>query len=146
MSNTKTITALNSKFLLVVPGVFPMAQELEGYAADNAYSFDDVNSVEVRMGVDGKASFGLLPFLSVQNITLQPNSKSLSVFNLWAQAQILLKEVITANGIVTLTSIKQKYILSNGALSGFKPVPDVKKLIEPVSFKITWETIVPIEF
>ena len=146
MSNTKTITALNSKFLLVIPGVFPMAQELEGYAADNAYSFDDVNSVEVRMGVDGKASFGLLPFLTVQNIPLQPNSKSLSVFNLWAQAQILLKEVITANGIVTLTSIKQKYILSNGALSGFKPVPDVKKLIEPVSFKITWETVVPIEF
>lgn len=146
MSNTKTITALNASYLLVIAGVFEMAQELEGFAADSAYTTDDVNSVEARVGVDGKASFGLLPFLTVQNFTLQANSKSLTVFNLWAQAQILAKEVITANAVITMKSIKQKYILSNGALSGFKPVPDVKKLIEPVTFKITWETIVPVEF
>lgn len=145
MSNTKTITALNATYLLVVPGVFPMAQQLEGFAADAAYSTDDIQSVEAVVGVDGKASYGLLPYLTVQTITLQPNSKSLLLFNTWAQAQTLLNEVITANGVISMKSIKEKYILSNGALSGFKPIPDVKKVLQPVTFKVTWETVVAVE-
>ena len=145
MSNTKTITALNAKYLLVIPSVFPAAMELEGFAADAAYSTDDAQTVEAVQGVDGKVSFGLLPFMTVQTITLQPNSKSILLFNTWALAQQMLGDVITANGVIVMKSIKEKYVLSNGALTGFKPIPDVKKVIGPLTFKITWETVLQVE-
>lgn len=145
MSNTKTITSLNAIFMLTVPGVAGTAQQLEGFAADAMFSADDVQSVEAVQGVDGYVGFGLLPYMVVQTITIQPNSPSLALFNAWAQAQKTRKEVIVASGVISMKSIAEKYTLLDGALTGFKPIPDAKKVLQPVTFKITWAKVEPAE-
>lgn len=139
----KTITAVNSVFMLSVGGIFPVAQKLDGYAADAAFAFEQVNSSEVVLGVDGKMSAGYVPYLTVQTISIMPDSDSLYIFETWQEANNTARENFYADATIVLPSINRKYVLTKGVLSGYKASPDVKKVLQAVEFKITWNTITP---
>jgi len=139
----KTITSANSEFLLAIGGIYPVAQRIEGYQADAAFAFDDVTTGEVVQGVDGKMSKGWIPHLTPQTITIMPDSPSFSIFNNWALAEDTAREKFSADATITLPSIGMKYVLSNGALISYKPMPDAKKTLQPMTYKITWESCTP---
>lgn len=139
----KTITAANSVFLLAVAGVFPVAQQLQGYAADAAFSFDSVEPAETVMGVDGKLSAGFVPFPTIQSISIMPDSDSLSIFETWLAAMKTAREVFFADATIILPAIGRKYAMSHGVLTAAKTAPDVKKVLQAVEYKITWESVAP---
>jgi len=143
MSNTRFITSKNAICMLTIPGVYPTAQQLDNFAADNVYTTDDVNPVEVVQGVDGQVGFGLLPYVIKQKFTIQPNSRALSVIDDWNNAMKSGGEVILASMVTTLSSIKQKYVSLDGALTMYHPIPDAKKVLQAVTFEITWSSVDP---
>ena len=137
-----SITAANSTYSLAINSVFPSAQILQGYAADDAFTADAVEKAVVQMGVDGRQSAGYVFNPVIQTITLMPDSPSLIIFTEWTNAMDAIREILPCTANISIPAIGKKYTLSNGVLVSYKPIPDVKKVLGPVPFKISWERVV----
>jgi hypothetical protein len=138
-----SITAANAIFILLIPGVFPVPVQLQGFSADDIFDFDVNITVETLMGVDGKLSGGFVNVAKKQSITLQADSASNNIFDLWQQAQYTALNTIIAQGTVWLTSIGTKWALINGFLTDYPPVPGAGKILKPRKYGLTWESITP---
>lgn len=138
----KTLTSANSVFALAIQGLYPSPQILRGYSADDAFSTEAVENAETVMGIDGHLSGGFVFNPIKQTIMIMPDSESLGVFENWRLAQEASREVYVASASITLPSIGKKYALSRGFLTSSRPIPDVKKTLQPVEFEVTWGTIV----
>lgn len=137
-----TITSANAVYMLAVTGLFPVPQQLQGFAADDIFDTEAITPAEILMGVDGKLSAGYTPVPTKQNISLQADSDSNLIFEIWHTAQQAAKEVYSASAIVRLPSIKRSYVLTKGILTSYTPIPDAKKTLQPRKFAITWESVV----
>lgn len=136
-----SITGANAVYTLAVAGVFSTPQTLQGYAPDEAFLTQLIKRAETAMGVDGRLSGGYI-FVSIpQTITLQADSPANDIFDQWDSAQQQQRETLTATGVIVLPSISQKWSMAKGFLSGYTPVPAVKKLLQPRSYEITWESL-----
>lgn len=148
-----TITGANAIYALSIapPAFAPQVSatlfaapvQLQGFAADDAFATEPLASVEVLMGVDGILSSGFVYVPVRQTITLQGDSISNQIFDLWWNAMQTTKDVYLAQGIITLTTIQTKYALNNGSLTTYQPLSDVRKLLQPRRFGITWQSIQP---
>lgn len=138
-----SITGANAVIMISIPLLFPVPQQLQGFAADDIFTTDTLQSAETLMGVDGKLSGGFVHVPVPQNYSLQGDSLSNFMFDQWWTAQQQAQELFTANGIVLLTAVGSKWTLTKGFLSGYKPMPDVKKLVQPRPYQITWESVLP---
>lgn len=95
------------------------------------------------MGVDGVLSAGFVYVPIRQTIALQADSPSNALFDLWWNAMQTTKDVFLAQGVITLTTINTKYSLLNGSLTTFHAIADVKKLLQPRRYGITWQAVSP---
>ena len=137
-----TITSNNSSFALAVTGLFNTPQLLQGYAADDMFSTEAVDRAEVVMGVDGKLSAGKI-FVPVQmTIMLMPTSPSMQMFDRWMSTEDGLGDVLPAQAVIIMPSIGRKFTLSNGVLTKAQRMPAAKKTLQPLSYTITWESVV----
>ena len=141
MSNS--ITSANAVYTLAVTGLFSTPIQLQGFSAEDIFTTAPLASAETLMGLDGILSGGFVFVPVVQNITLQADSASNALFDQWWQQQQLAKDVYTANGIVILTSIGAKWVLTNGFLTSFPPIPDAARTLRPRRFAITWNSVSP---
>lgn len=137
-----TITAANAIIMLAINGLFPVAQRLQGFAADDVFDIDALEPAETMMGVDGILSAGFTFVPVKQNFALQADSLSNTLFETWFLQQQAAAEVFFATGVVSLPSVRRSYAMSNGVLTGYKPAADAKKVLQPRHFSITWERIV----
>lgn len=138
-----TITAANAILTLSQPILFPVPQQLQGFAADDVYDIDSIKSIEAVMGVDGVLSFGFVYVEVMQNITLQADSASNAFFDtVWTQMQAA-QDVYPINGVVVLPGVSTTFAMLNGGLTGYKPAPDAKRTLQPRRYQITWNKIFP---
>lgn len=138
-----TLTSANSVLMLSISGIYPVAQQLQGYATDDAFAADEVQPVEAVMGVDGRLSAGFTPYPTIITIMLQADSPSLVVFDTWKAVQDTARDVFFANLNVTLSGTGQKYACARGALTGASVFPSGKKILQPRQYKITFESVTP---
>lgn len=138
-----SITGANATFLISVASLFPTPQPLQGFAADDAFGGDAVQSIEHLMGVDGILSFGFTFKEIVMNIHLQADSVSNFIFDTWFAQQQALRQVFTASATILFTDLGTKWTATNGGLTSWKPFPDVKKLLQPRTHQLTWQSISP---
>lgn len=138
-----TITSANSVLTLTVPGLLPVPFTVQGYGTDDAFATEQVQSAETMMGVDGKMSAGFTPFITPMTITLQADSPSIEVFDSWLGAQAVAKELFFAQGALSLPSVGKTYVMTKGALSRITQVPAGKKVLQPVTYQIDWESVTP---
>lgn len=136
-----SLTVANSVYMLVIIDLFPVPQQLQGYAADDVFSTEAVDSVETVMGVDGLLSGGWMPTPKRQTITLQADSPSTLMFDAWQQSQEAIQDAYIANAVITLPSLGRVYVCTKGFLTNYTPVPDARKILQPRRFQITWESI-----
>lgn len=136
-----TITSANSVYMLSVAGLFPAPQRLQGFAADDAFSTEQVQPAEVVMGVDGRMSAGYLPTMTPQTISIQADSESNFIFDEWQAKSRAIGEVFWAQALITLPGIGRSWTLTNGILTGYTPIPDAKKVLQARTFSITWENV-----
>ena len=138
-----TITSANSVIMLGVSTIFPIAQQIQGYTADDIFDTDDVDMAEVVMGLDGKQSAGWVPYNVKWRISLMPNSDAILIFDAVITAERVAQDKFTWNGVVTLKGAGTKYTMSNGVLTRGKIMPDAKKTLQPQTYEITWESVLP---
>ena len=136
-----TITSANSVFTLVVAGLFPAPVQLKGYASDKAFTTEAVDLAEVQMGVDGRMTAGFVPNPVKQTITLQADSPSKDIFTAVIQAMKTAREVFYISGSISLPSTGESFALTRGILTNAKQIPDAQKVLQPMDFQITWESV-----
>lgn len=136
-----TITAANSIVMISVEGLFNVPQQLQGFSADDVTDTDSLQPTETMMGVDGRLSGGWVPVPIVQSITLQADSLSNLVFERWYMAQQSLRESYIANGSILLPATGRKYTMTRGFLTVVTVTPQVKKVLQPRKYSVTWESI-----
>ena len=141
--STQTITSANAVFTLTVPGIFPAPIQLQGFAAEKAWSTDPQIQTESRMGVDGQKASGWIPNMIKQAISLLPNSASRSIFNAIARAQKANRDAVVLQGTIVLPSTGESFSLINGTLLDYKPIPDGMKVLQDIEFSIEWQDIQP---
>lgn len=137
------ITSADVVLTLFQPILFPTPQQIQGFAADDVFDTDQVKSVEVLMGVDGILSAGFVFVPMMQNIAIQADSDSLSFFETIFTHQYADKTVYPINGSALIPATSRNYNLTNGNLTGYKPTPDVKRVLQPMRFQCTWQSILP---
>lgn len=140
------ITAANAVFFLSVPGILPVPTPLQGFAADDVFSVDEVDATELLMGVDGTLSGGMVFNPIPMTIHLQADSGSIALFDAWWSAQIALTSAYPAFGTVSLPNLNKSWVLSTGFLKRYLVMPPAKKLLQPITARIEWQsvTVVPI--
>lgn len=136
-----SITSSNSVYLLSIAGLYVVPQQLQGFAADDIFDTEAIDTAEVMMGADGILSAGFVFVPIKQSVTLQADSASNTLFEAWYSAEQVAREKFFANGIVQLPGIKRSYVLSNGVLTSYAPISDAKRTMQPRKFGITWESI-----
>ena len=136
-----TITSANSVFTIVVPGLFPAPVQLRGYSSDKAFTTEAVDLAEVQMGVDGRMTAGFTPNPVKQTITLQADSPSKDIFTALIQAMKTAREVFYISGSIALPSTGESFTLTRGILTNTKQIPDAQKVLQPMDFVITWESV-----
>ena len=139
--DNSTITSANSVFTLVVAGLFPAPVQLKGYASDKAFTTEAVDMAEVQMGVDGRMTAGFVPNPVKQTITLQADSPSKDIFTAMIQAMKTAREVFYISGSIALPSTGESFTLTRGILTNAKQIPDAQKVLQPMDFQITWESV-----
>jgi hypothetical protein len=137
-----TLTVANSVLMIVIPDLFPVPQQLQGYATDDVFSTEAVDSVETIMGVDGLLSGGWMPTPKRMTIILQADSASTLIFDVWQQAQEAVLDAFLADMLVSLPSLGRSYACTKGFLTSYTPMPDARKVLQPRRFQITWQSII----
>lgn len=141
-----TLTSANAVLAISVANLFNTPIQIQGFASDEAFSFDDVESSETVMGVDGILSAGWIPKELQQSIMLQADSPSVQFFEDWYASQQQARDLLLASGTVTYPSVGKQYNLVRGILRGYKPAPDARKILQPRKFTIIWNYIQPSGF
>ncbi len=140
---TRTLTSANAVLTLMVPGVFLVPQQIQGFATDRSFATQGVQRAEVMMGVDGKMSAGRTPTPVVQTITLQADSASKDFFKQWDGFNETAGDVTYATGTLTITATGESFALTRGVLTNYMPIPDGGKTLQPQTQQITWERVNP---
>jgi hypothetical protein len=100
-----------------------------------------VGLAEVQMGVDGRMTAGFVPNPVKQTITLQADSPSKDIFTVLIQAMKTAREVYFVSGSIALPSTGEAFTLTRGILTNAKQIPDAQKVLQPVDYVITWESV-----
>lgn len=138
-----SITGANSVIMISIPLLFPIPQQLQGFAVDDVFDTDALESAETQMGVDGNLSAGFVYVPVKQNYSLQADSPSNFIFDTWWATQQQARDLFQANGVVLLTAVGSKWTMRKGFLTTYMPIPAVKKLLQPRKHTITWQSVVP---
>lgn len=140
----RTITSADSTFVISSADIALAATILSGYAADAAFAMDNATTAETALGVDGKLSAGWVPRSYNQTITLQPDSPSRQVFDVFVAAQDAARTIYRLNGVITLPGNQYSHSFSRGVLKGYTPMPTGQKVLQPMTFQIEWERVIPV--
>jgi hypothetical protein len=141
-----SLTGATAVIWLSVPPLFSTAQQLQGFNADNVFETDAIESAETVMGVDGFMSAGFVYVQVHQTFDIQADSKSTFIFDQWWATQQQIRDNYFASASIWLPAIGKKWTMQRGALTSYKAIPDVKKLLNAQRFRITWGKVFPAAF
>lgn len=137
----KTITSANSIFTLTAGSVFPVPQQLSGYAVDSAFAADALVLAETRVGVDGRLSAGYTPTSTKMTVSLAADSPSRAIFMAITQFVKTQREVIFLAAHITLPATGEVFTCNRGVLTVSKQMPDAKKVLEATEYEIVFESV-----
>lgn len=137
-----TITSANSVYTLSVATIFATPVQLQGYAADDAFTTSQLRAAETQMGVDGQLAGGFVFAAVEQEISLLASSASNALFDQWYAASINARDAYPASATVQLPSLGIKWTMSNGFLTMYSIIPEARRVLQPRKFQITWQSAV----
>lgn len=137
-----TLTSANSVLMLGVEGLFNVPVQIQGYAADDAFTIGDVDMAETVMGVDGKLSAGWIPAIKTLDIMMQADSASNDFFDALIAAESVAREKYVMNGSILVPGISRFFVLTRGFMKIGSVMPASKKILQPRKFTIDFQDIV----
>lgn len=142
MANNRDITSANSTSVMVVEELYPSGFMWEQYATDSAVTQGDDTVAETRMGVDGKMVAGYTPSIKSLTATFEASSPAIPYLETLYQASQQNRRTYKVHLTITLPSIGKTFKYTNGVLKTAKPLPDLKKVLDPQSFAFDFEKMV----
>lgn len=136
----KHITSSNAVVILTVEELYPNGVQIQKFATDAAFATSDLNSAEARMGVDGKLAVGYTPNPINVSLTLEADSPSYDVFSNIFQRQQLNQTVYTLTLQISIPALGKDYTLDNGALLSGHILSDAKKVLDPTTWTMVFES------
>jgi hypothetical protein len=134
-----TLTAANSALSITIGSLYAVPLTLQGYAVDDAFATQDVQTGETVIGVDGLMSYGYTPYTTPLDIYLQADSVSMPIFdNLIGVEKANREKQIIAVSIV-LPSIQMTFDFATGILKMASPMPSVKKVLQFRKFSFEFQ-------
>lgn len=131
-----TLTTANSQMMLSVTTLFPTPVPIQGYATDDAFDTDEIESAETKMGVDGRLSAGYTPYEVPLSIHLQADSPSNDLFDAWVAFEAQNKEKYVCNGTILIQGTGKLHTFTRGFLVKGSVMPAAKKTLDPRVFTI----------
>ncbi len=138
-----TLTTANSVFRLSVPGVFPFAQPIQGYAADDAFSTEAIAPNEALMGVDGNLSGGYVAYPTKLKFVLQADSPAVDLMDAYLNAMDSATETFICNATIAIPGLGKLFTFTKGFLTNAMKTGAAKKLSQPLSYEITFQSCQP---
>ena len=135
------ITGANAVYMLTIAELFPSPNQLQGFAADDAFMTEELEVGNPVMCLDGQLLGGIVLMPIHQTITLQTDSPSNAMFDGWWQANLQAQTQYLAGGTIAFPSIDQSWSMNNGILVRVTPMPTAKKLLLPRRFTIAWASV-----
>lgn len=136
-----SITSANATLMLSIGVIFPTPTQIQDFAVDDVTDVDELVSAQTMRGVDGILTGGFVFPDIKQSIMLMADSPSIAIFDQWYNAQVANTTTYTANAILVF-DVGKKWTFTKGFLTGYKPIPAAKKLLQPQRFNIEWESVV----
>lgn len=133
-----TITAASSVFQLAVDTLYPTAQQLQGYAVNDAFTSEAAEIAETQVGVDGIVVSGWLPRLTRMTITFLASSPSVQIFEQWMAAEDQITDILYGTATIWIPALSRQYLLPQGTLSRVTMLPSARKVLEQRQFEILW--------
>lgn len=137
---SKDITSANASVYLFA-SLFPAGLKFENFSADSAWTSDNYETVEHRMGVDGHMAAGYTPVEKTITFTLEANSPTLDGLDLLLQTTEVSKTPIFGQMVITLPSLKRTFTLVNCILTSFKLLPNADRVLAPREATFVCESI-----
>lgn len=137
----RNITSVDSVITLSIDTIFAAPQRLQGYAAEDIYDAEDIDSAELSMGLDGILSAGFIPKEIPWSFTLQADSASNDMMDTWYNSQQQARAVYRTDANIWLPSLGRKWVMTRGVLTKYSPMPAGKKVLQPRKFTITFEAL-----
>lgn len=125
-----TLTVANSAIAMTTEALFPSAQSLQGYSADDAFDTDTVENGEYSMGIDGNLSAGFVFNEVTLALTFQADSPSLSLFEQIYMYEQENRTKLTQNITITVPANSRRYDFIQGYMRSYK-APAGKKILQP---------------
>lgn len=94
---------------------------IEGWASDNAFSTDQVESSQMVQGIDGKAHTGWVPFLVPFNVSLYPDSPSQDYIDQIVGIERTMRESLLISAVLIVPATLKKFYFSNGVIARVTP-------------------------
>lgn len=140
-----TITSANAVLTLTCPSVFgSVPQLIEGFATEDSWSVQPYEIARAVKGVDGKKSAGFVPANKEMEIALMADSASRAVFNQIIGVMKANRTIVVFDMNLVIPDISEVWEFTNGNLGPNVPGPPAgKKILDPVTFMITWDDIQP---
>lgn len=136
-----TLTVANSSFTLSAPDVFPVPVPVQGYSTDDAFDTENVVPSETLMGVDANLSGGYVPYPVKLKFVLQGDSPSNLFMDQLRQAMDAARETFVLNATIVAPSVGKIWTFTRGFLTGAVPVPPGKKIFQPQTYEITFQSV-----
>lgn len=137
---SKDITSANASAYFYA-SLFPAGLKLERFGTDSAWTQDNYETVEHRMGVDGKMAAGYTPVEKDITFTFEANSPTLDGLDLLWQTTEVSQTPIFGSIVITVPSIKKTFTLVNCILTGYKLLPNAERVLAPIDATFTCESI-----
>ncbi|WP_387690777.1 phage tail fiber protein [Photorhabdus sp. RM71S] len=131
--NPRTITSANAVLMLRCKGIYDDYVTIQGFQANNAWEFGEVNIGETRIGVDGKQSIGYTPHETQWTLHLEANSSSTQILENIRKDFNSNMEARFIDIVVEIPSIGKRYS-GTGALISMTGGASGKKLLDGTSY------------
>ncbi len=135
---TGQITAANVVFMLSVANLFPVPQQIQGFAPDMAFEDEDQEIAETQLGVDGGFAGGYVPVAFEQTISLLAASPSCPIFDTWWQTQKTTGQIYYGTATVYEPGVGRKITRQQGVLLRYSPIAKAGRILETRQFRIRW--------
>lgn len=136
-----TLTSANSTLSIGASNLYPVAQTMKGYATNDAFSAAAQDMAEVVMGVDGIMSYGYTPSITQMTLTFQSDSQSLAFWEDLINAEAAALEKYELFGSLYIPGISRRYTLTRGVLQNAPKMPTAQKILQPMAFIISWNSV-----
>ena len=135
------ITSANATAYMVVKDLYPTGFALNNFSTDQAVDQSEDTIAETRMGVDGYMAAGYVPSIKAVTIQFEAASPSVQYLNNLYLASQKNRRTYEITLVVKVPAVNKTYTYSGGVLKTGKPLPGLKKVLDPVSYGFDFEKV-----